>query len=97
MANNEVSDQLAQSIKAAEPERLETTAKESTDEDSFADLLQDIVDGNVNVDEVDSRIVALLNDLLNIPILPEFMEGKILGLAVDAVKTALIQVTKRFG
>jgi hypothetical protein len=92
---SQVTDQLASSIKGAELAELKTGASEETEEDSFADLVVDIKEGNATSHEVDERVTNLLNDLVDIPYVPEAIEGKLLGFAVDAVKTALVQIVER--
>lgn len=86
---------IAEKVQGANLAKLQTGADETTDEDSFADLLSDIVDGSVSAEEVDTRIVALLNDLFDIPMLPENVERRLFGFAVDGVKIALVQVAER--
>jgi len=94
---SQLSEDLASDIEGADLETLQTAASEETGEDSFADLLADIVEGNTTPNGVDERIQALLNDVVDIPYVPESVEGKLLGFAVDGVKVALLQVAQRVG
>ena len=93
--SSQVKDDLKESV-PAKVDKLDESSRPESEKDSFADLLDDLIEGNVeSTEEVDKRIVGLLNDLLDIPLVPEYLEGKIFGLAVDGVKVALVQVADR--
>jgi hypothetical protein len=92
---SKLNDQLATSIKGAELEDLKTGALEETEEDSFADVLVDIKDGRTTPEEVDERVADLLNDLIDIPYVPEYVEGKVIGFSLNGVKAALVQIVER--
>jgi hypothetical protein len=94
---SQLSEDLASDIEGADLETLQTAASEETEEDSFADLLSDILSGDTTAEEVDDRIQALLNDFVDIPYVPEGIEGKLLGFAVDGVRAALLQIAQRVG
>lgn len=91
-----VQEEIGRSVESADLAKLKTTAKKDTEDDSFADLVEDIIEGTVTRDEVDERIVSLLNDLLDVPYVPEALEEKVFGLALDGVKVAVMQVADRF-
>ena len=95
MESQDLTDQLSESIEAADLELLTEDAQSSSDADSFADIVADIMEGETTVDDVDRRIVAWLNRTFDIPFVPEAIEGKLFGLAVDAVKAAAVQTAKR--
>ena len=94
---SQLSEDLASDIEGADLETLQTAASEETGEDSFADLLSDILSGDTTAEEVDDRIQTLLNDFVDIPYVPEGIEGKLFGFAVDGVRAALLQIAQRVG
>lgn len=92
---NDVSESLAESIDGAGLETLQTTASERSDEDSFADIVSDVVHGEATAQEVENRLVDRLNELVDIPYVPESLEDKVFDHALDALKVAVIQLASR--
>jgi len=95
MADQSLTDQIAETVDGAELEQLDAAAQPTSEDDSFADIVSDIVDGATTAEEVEDRISDWLNETFDIPFVPEAIEGKLFGLAVDAVKAAAVQTAKR--
>jgi hypothetical protein len=95
MSKQALTDQIAETVDGAELEQLDAAAQPTSDDDSFADIVSDIVEGDTTAGEVDDRVSAWLNDTFDIPFVPEAIEAKLFGLAVDAVKAAAVQTAKR--
>jgi len=92
---NDVSQSLAKSIDGAELETLQTTASEESDEDSLADIVSDVVHGETTAEEVEERLAERLDELVDIPYVPEALEGKVFDHALDALKVAVVQLASR--
>jgi len=96
MSNTDLKEELAKDVEAASLERIEAPAEEESDEASFADLVEDIIEGDIEAEEFDNRVKDILASLFDIPYVPDALEARLLGFGIDAVKAALIQVAKRF-
>jgi len=94
---NDVSTQLANDIQGAELDKLQTTASEESDEDSFADIVSDVANGETTAEEVEERLGDLLNELVDIPYVPEALEDKAFDYALDGLKVAVVQLASRLG
>jgi len=96
MSDTEISDTLAKQIEAAEPEELPQNLKTEGEEDSFSDIVADIVTGETTPSEVEDRLIDWANDKVDIPLVPEGVEERILRTVKGLLVQAATESAKRY-
>lgn len=91
--DDQISDGLADSIEGAKPETLSTAAPTTDEEDErdFGDIVEGVAEGDISPEELEEILVGWANDRLDVPFVPEALEGQLLGLAVDLLTTAIVE------
>ena len=95
MTETEIDAGLARSIEAAEIEEL-PEQPEQEEGGSFRAIVRDIVKGNTDQDEVEERLVAWANDVIDIPLVPESLEGRIFSALKGLLKRAATEAADQY-
>jgi len=87
MSDKQINDALNEQIKAAKPEKLDTSSLKSEGKDSFGDIVADVISGETSTEEVEERVVDWANRQVDVPLIPESVEEQ----AIQVLKDLLIQ------
>jgi len=96
MPQDEVKGALAQKIEAAEPEELPQSLETGAEEDTFNAIVADIVTGETTPSEVEERLIGWANRQVDIPLVPEPVEERILRAVKGLLVQAAIESAERY-
>jgi hypothetical protein len=92
-------EQIAKKVEAAGLVPIRNNADSSSpdtkeDQLSLGDLVESILSGDINPEQIDDELKAWINARIDVPYVPEVVEGKALDLAVRVLKSAIIELVE---
>lgn len=91
-------NEIGRKVDGASLERLQHEAQGDTSSDSFADIIQDLVDGKIeSVDEAEKRLADYLERFIDWPWwVPGIVRRKAFDVLLNALRALLVQAATRF-
>lgn len=91
MADNDLQEQLEKKVRAAE--LVDIPVAEEQQED-FGEIAEMVARGDASLNEVEDKVVEWVNERVDIPFVPEFMEDKIFSLVSSLLRKAALEAAK---
>jgi len=96
MSDTEINAALAEKIEAAELEEPPESLKTEGEEDTFSDIVADIVTGETTPSDVEERLLDWANRQVDIPLIPESVEERILRTVKGLLMQAAVESAERY-